>query len=320
FWLTNEDDKVIEFNPVSAWTVPPGDRPTWPDGFYNGILKDVNALSGGLITDLNDIFIHPDGSKLYTIDQSTGTNLHQFSFLTAFDLSTLLYDNISVVLTTTGQEGVFFSGDGSDNGGFIYSSDTSNFRLDQFVFTVTDVVTVVGEDSWITPNCVPDATSFFSCVSSVDGLDHLEGEVIKLLVDGNVETSTVINGSASLDSVCAGRIHAGIGFCSTIETLDIEAPRGTIQGKNVKIPAVVTRFYKSDMPQVGPTIDNLTQIKLREGEAYGQPTQLFTGDKKQVLHPAWKSNGRLVYQHCLPTPLTILGIIPDIVLGDDDLD
>ena len=157
-------------------------------------------------------------------------------------------------------------------------------------------------------------------VSTVSGANHLEKKLVTVLHDGFVTSLPVIDGSVTFPRTAA-RVHLGIPYCSLIETLDVETPGGgTIQGKTTKIPSVVLRFYRSDFPEVGRDFDDMVQMKTREQETFGEPTGLFTGDRRVVIPPAWKRNGRIAIRHCLPSPLTILAIIPDILVGDDDLE
>lgn len=153
-------------------------------------------------------------------------------------------------------------------------------------------------------------------VLSVSGLDHLEGEEVVILADGNVISSkTISGGSVTLDRK-ASRIHVGLRFIADIELLNIEAPSGTIQGKPKKIPEVTIRFKKSRGLFIGPNSSKLTEMKQREFEDYGDPTALLTGDKRIPLPPSWNVDGRLFMRQPYPLPTTILAVIPDIDIGE----
>ena len=67
---------------------------------------------------------------------------------------------------------------------------------------------------------------------------------------------------------------------------------------------------------IGPRIDRLTEMKQREDELMGNPTELLTGDKSVTLEPEWNTNGRVVLRQINPLPMTVLAIIPDIEVGD----
>lgn len=152
--------------------------------------------------------------------------------------------------------------------------------------------------------------------TTISGLDHIEGEAVVVLADGNVVSNlTVTNGAITLTRA-ASRVHVGLRYIADLETLNIEAPQGTIQGKKKRIPKVTVRFEKSRGLLVGPNENRLTEMKQRENENMGEPTALLTGDKKITLKPNWNTNGRMLLRQVYPLPMTILAVIPDVLVGD----
>jgi hypothetical protein len=83
------------------------------------------------------------------------------------------------------------------------------------------------------------------------------------------------------------------------------------------VPAVTVRFERSRGLWAGPSFTELTEMKQREFEDYGEPTSLLTGDKEIMLPPDWNSNGRIALRQRDPLPMTILAIMPHVVLEDD---
>jgi len=156
-------------------------------------------------------------------------------------------------------------------------------------------------------------------VTIIRALDHLEGEAVAVLADGNVVTGhTVANGKITL-TTGASRVHVGIKMVADLETLDVEAPSGTIQGKPKSLPKVTVRFERSRGMLIGPDKDRLIEIKQRDASTpMGAPTPLLTGDIDVTLKPAWNSNGRILIRQQNPLPMTVLAIIPDIEVGDNE--
>tara|TARA_Y100000310_G_scaffold25627_1_gene24511 strand:+ start:5011 stop:7914 length:2904 start_codon:yes stop_codon:yes gene_type:complete len=154
-------------------------------------------------------------------------------------------------------------------------------------------------------------------VATVSGLDHLEGEEVVILANGNVITGSSVSGGSITLAEKASRVHVGKKYISDIETLDVEAPDGgTIQGRKKKISNVTVRFEKSRGLLIGPSTSQLVEMQQREFEVMGAPTELLTGDKKINLKPNWNSNGRLFLRQNNPLPMTILALVPDITVGD----
>jgi hypothetical protein len=153
-------------------------------------------------------------------------------------------------------------------------------------------------------------------VSEVTGLWHLEGrDDLIALSDGNaISGLTVTNGAVTLPRN-ASRVHIGLKFIADIETLNIDIPGRTIQGKLKNISSVVLRVKKTRGGFIGPAADNMTEAKWREFEDYGDPTELLTGDKEVSIPPDWNSQGRIFIRQRYPLPLTLLAAIPDLTVA-----
>jgi hypothetical protein len=155
-------------------------------------------------------------------------------------------------------------------------------------------------------------------VTKISGLDHLNGETISILADGNVEPQqTVVNGAVQLDHPCTA-ITAGLPFQCQLQSLylDIQSDGGTIQSKRKKISAVTVRMQDSRGLKVGTSFEYLTEIKERTTETMGQPIALFTGDQRVTVSPAWNVQAQICVQQDYPLPSTILALIPEVVVGD----
>jgi|TARA_Y100000310_G_scaffold132889_1_gene131833 hypothetical protein len=146
------------------------------------------------------------------------------------------------------------------------------------------------------------------------GYDHLAGETIVANANGNVvrDIAVTVDGQITLTD-SASRVHAGINYVSDVETLNLEMVTRsipTIQGALTHVVAAVVRFERSRGFWIGPNVDALTEMAQRELEAYGEPTELLTGDKEIILEPEWNSNGRVFMRQRDPLPMTILGVVP----------
>lgn len=154
---------------------------------------------------------------------------------------------------------------------------------------------------------------------TITGLDHLEGEMLAILADGNaVSNLTVSNGSITFARRVA-RAHIGLKYITDIETMRLETPQGTVQGKMKRIVRVVVRFLKSRGLFIGPTNTKLTEMKQRASEPMGAPTALLTGDHPITLDGGWNTDGRVFLRQRYPLPMTILAIIPYAVFEDPEL-
>jgi hypothetical protein len=170
-------------------------------------------------------------------------------------------------------------------------------------------------------NTWPAAAGTWSCttpVTAVSGLDHLDGQTVSILADGNVAPQQVVqNGKITLDRAYSA-ITIGLPFTCQLQSLylDIEGAGGTIQSKRKTVPAVTVRMQDARGIKVGPTFDTLVEIKERTTEAMGQPIQLFTGDQRVTLPASYNVPGQICVQQDYPLPCTVLSLIPEVVIGD----
>lgn len=155
-------------------------------------------------------------------------------------------------------------------------------------------------------------------VKTVSGLDHLNGKTVAILADGNVQPQQiVVDGSITLQRA-ASSIVVGLPYQAQLKTLYLDIQGGpTIQSKRKKVSAVTARLLNSRGIKIGQTFDNLHAIKERNTQPMGQPIQLFTGDERVVLDPLYDLMGHVCIQQDDPLPCTVLGLIPEVTVGDN---
>jgi len=262
------------------------------------------------------IYFKPDGLKFY-IATDNRNQVRQYDMSTAWDLSTTSYSGLTVSVSseTANADSVHWN---PTTGEFLYVLGGSEKAIHQYKSPVSASSVDVGLPS---TEVYKDGGIIRQCVTQVTGLHCLEGQTVGVLLDGSVEADyTVANGSITIrDGRCITRASSGIPYTTDIETLNIETsgPPGTIQDKQKKINDVMIRFYKSRMPFIGPNSDDMVEIKGREFEKIGSPTELLSGDKTINIPPLWNSNGRLFIRMRAPVPLTILGLWPDLTVEDE---
>ena len=170
-----------------------------------------------------------------------------------------------------------------------------------------------------------DGSSFSSYVSggtvrlatdTFRGIDHLEGETLVALCDGNVVSNLTVSGGSVTTSRKYSRVHVGKQIVTDIETLDLEVPQGTIQPFFKKLAKLTIRFFKSRGLLFGTNSTDLTEMKQREFEDYGDPIALLTGVKEMRPTPDWDRQGRVFLRQKDPLPMTILSITPTFEAGE----
>jgi len=159
-------------------------------------------------------------------------------------------------------------------------------------------------------------------VSSLSGLDHLEGETVSILADGATHANkTVSSGSISLDRA-SRKVTVGLSYNSILQTMRIEGGagqlEGTAQGKIKRISKIVLRLFETVGAKVGPSLDNLETVPFRTTSgAMDLPVSTFiAGDKEVEFSDDYNTDGFIFVKQDQALPLTVLALYPTIVTND----
>ena len=156
------------------------------------------------------------------------------------------------------------------------------------------------------------------CVTTISGLDHLEGESLDILADGAVLPNATVSGGSITLSYSSGLVHLGLGYTSKLKTMDLNSGgmSGTSQDKVTQISKVFVRFNESLGCEVG---DGTTMDKIvfrSWGDSMDKAPSLFTGDKP-VMFPSDHVKNKYIYvQQEQPLPLHVLGLFPRMLVSE----
>lgn len=154
--------------------------------------------------------------------------------------------------------------------------------------------------------------------TTISGLEHLIGREVAILADGNVVARRTVSpsGTITLDQE-ATKVHVGLPYSSTLETLNVDfsSNAGTLQGAKKAIPRVTLRLENTRALFLGSDISHLIEVPFRTDEGYNVATRLFTGDKTVPIRSSWGTDGRVVIHQQDPLPITVLAVIPEVSPG-----
>lgn len=145
-----------------------------------------------------------------------------------------------------------------------------------------------------------------SPVTTLTGLDHLEGETVAVVGDGAVYPNKTVSGGSITISPAASEIKVGLPYESTIETLPIGDAQGGM-GQRKKTVRVRMRVSNSAGIWVGSSEDMLTEKKRHSWD-----TSLYTGEVEIGVIPAFDESATLIVKQKDPLPLTILSLMPEV--------
>lgn len=167
-------------------------------------------------------------------------------------------------------------------------------------------------DCALTYNSTP-ATTF-------SGLAHLEGKTVYAYADGSVYTGLTVTSGAVTLPVASSIVYIGLPYTCQIETLDFDMPTqtgNTIQDKLRNVRSVVLRLKNTRELFVGPSSDRLYEIPFRTTELWGEPTNLFSGDKEVFIDSGDGRSTRVIIQTNNPVPITVLSLTARVEYGED---
>jgi hypothetical protein len=146
-------------------------------------------------------------------------------------------------------------------------------------------------------------------------VQHLAGCTVDVLVDGTAHPQVAVNSAGGVSLQYAGTtIHLGLPYVSTFRSVNLEggSRMGTSIGKIKRVLEVIVRFYNTVAGKVGFDNNSLQDIAFRrEGiSRYGQPTALFSGDKKELFKHGYDTEAYIQIVQDKPLPMTILNVIP----------
>jgi hypothetical protein len=148
--------------------------------------------------------------------------------------------------------------------------------------------------------------------SAFSGLDHLEGETVKVIADGSVLGNEVVSGGAvTIDRDAETTCEIGLDMTPTVVTLPIEVVgMGTKIGLKKRISEVVLRVQDTgDFTVNGKVASFRPSVGVQPIAA---PT--FTGDKKVKGLLGWSERKQITISQNEPADLKVLSLTMNINL------
>lgn len=302
-WTPMEIDGFVE----SVCIVPEGSE----DSVYIVVVRQgvamIERLSSRLITDVREgKFLD---SHLSFDGRNDDTN-RPVSLLSAGDWS------IGDAVTVTCGDTVFAPGDVGDYIVIGYEAgDNARLRITSFI-AATDVTCEIE-----TP--VPAAYQGGSTADwgfardTISGLAHLNGRTVGILCDGNVQDERVVSGGQITLDDHGVVVHVGLPYVSDFETLEINIPGGAttrLQNKIVKRVGLIVQDSRSI--RAGASFEKLKEVEPRDVSTDpNAPPSLLNGCVKLWLEGGWVEQGHVCVRQSDPLPLAILGVIPELSMG-----
>jgi hypothetical protein len=160
-----------------------------------------------------------------------------------------------------------------------------------------------------------------AATTTLTGAWHLAGASVVAVGDGDYVDDLTVSSTGTITLPRAmSKVHVGLANTARIQSLPLVGQNGQFIGEFKKLSKATIKMYNSRKPWVGPTVDDLVEAKQRDGELWGDPSSLLTGDVEVYLHPSWTLFGQIVVEQPLPLAFNVLNIAPTFeTINDEDL-
>ncbi|MBR3603332.1 MAG: hypothetical protein IKL48_01360 [Elusimicrobiaceae bacterium] len=150
--------------------------------------------------------------------------------------------------------------------------------------------------------------------SQMSGLEHLEGQKVVVLADGNpLMDVQVKDGKISFQQpVCTA--HVGLSYQAQLETLPVsfETSEGSMQDRRRRLVKITLKMLDSRGGEAGASGGKLDPLYPLPSEVYGQAAPLQTREFCKVLSSAHSVFPAVTFVQKDPFPVTVLAVVAQI--------
>ncbi len=221
------------------------------------------------------------------------------------------HDTQGIVISTTS----YTNDNGQDELWAVVERTLGNGERRRYIEVLEDIRPLRGEPTAENSFYVDCGLSahFDAPVSTITGLEHLEGLEVAILADFNVQfPKTVQNGAVELDNP-AQHVHVGLAYEAYLRTLDLEPQnvptlRGT-RRRAYKAQIEVERTRDLSYSMNGGAVHD---VVFTTGATLGLPPQPYSGDIQINSKAATTKGSYLELRSRYPLPCTINSIVAEI--------
>jgi hypothetical protein len=197
-------------------------------------------------------------------------------------------------------------------------------RLGEDSVYVTCTAYTSGTEVDVTPRTlVPVAlrgvasTTFARCASTFSGLDHLEGETVGVIADGNVESTAVVTSGAITTTAAYARVQVGIPMVCQAKTLDLEPDdKDTYLGDFKHVTRVFLRVKDTRGITVGIDESHLNEPPQTYNDVVNGIPPLQSGPVEILMDAIHEESGSVVIRQDTGLPATVLNARPVFNAGE----
>ena len=145
------------------------------------------------------------------------------------------------------------------------------------------------------------------------GLDHFEGETVRVIADGGNAGDHIVTGGSITIGYEASKWVIGFPFRGVLGLLPLEIPQATgqaIVNRTVRSVKASVRVNRTRGLSIGPNLDHLTEIDFRHiSDLMDTAPPLFTGVKEHALQMGFEHDGSYIIVSEEGMPCQILSVL-----------
>ncbi len=149
----------------------------------------------------------------------------------------------------------------------------------------------------------------------ITGLNHLEGETVKVWGDGSILPDVTVDDGQIILLTAVEVAQIGLPYKHRLKTLKIEGgnPAGTAMGKKKRINSITFVLQNSHTLTFGPDDDNKFNKDFRlVSSPMDAGVSLFTGEQFYGFDGGLETDTRIIIESDDPAPFTLLAMVPEV--------
>ena len=156
-----------------------------------------------------------------------------------------------------------------------------------------------------TDSCLTTPPDNETELSSVGGLDHLEGKLVQPVVDGAVQTMKTVSGGQITLDLPGKNIEVGLPYLSKLETTPYND--GNSAGTNLGTSQRWAQIYAKIVDSALPLINGVRPSARSPSTPMGNPEELTSGDY-DIMNLGWDLDGTIVIEQDIPKKTQLVAL------------
>ena len=157
-------------------------------------------------------------------------------------------------------------------------------------------------DSWV-------RDSSDTPLTTLAGLDHLEGQTLAVVGDGAVQPDQVVSGGAITLATPANEVYAGVPYTSTLKTLPLD--KGSRTGSAQPYQKRYSKIIVTIADSAHPIINGTRQAERHPSTPMDTAEPQIT-ERSEVYNLGWDKEAIVTIEQDLPVPCKVLSIAGEL--------